>query len=109
METDRNRLGVTQRIDDDDYARLGAVLEARFPDNALELQSISASFAAAGHYVSYQYLAAWAYYHELAVSVRPGTCAHSTTPQQRRAHAMPCRSRAMRPPALPLSLLVLVL
>lgn len=55
-----NRLTASQ------FTVLGKALEQHFPTNAMEIRSLSADFMSRGHYVSYEYLAAWVYYHELA-------------------------------------------
>ena len=54
-----------------DLAGLGRALDAHFPAQALELRGIAAQFGAlfpeqAEGRITYEYLAAWVYYHELA-------------------------------------------
>eukprot|EP00041_Stephanoeca_diplocostata_P025103 m.650402 g.650402 ORF g.650402 m.650402 type:complete len:425 (+) comp22671_c0_seq7:193-1467(+) len=53
-------------LSEDQFAALGQALDDHFPVNAAEIRSLSADFISRGHYVSYEYLAAWVYYHELA-------------------------------------------
>ncbi|KAF4653026.1 hypothetical protein FOL47_010751 [Perkinsus chesapeaki] len=53
------------QLTDDDYETFMSSLERYFPVQALELRGISDEFARHGHYVSYAYLAAWAYSHEI--------------------------------------------
>lgn len=51
----------------DDFSALGDSLSTHFPENALELQGISDEFLTVHQqYVSFDYLAAWVYFHELA-------------------------------------------
>ena len=53
----------------DDFVALGSALDTHFPEQAEELRGIAASFKdELGAEVSYEYLAAWVYYHELAHS-----------------------------------------
>ncbi|KAF4707111.1 hypothetical protein FOZ62_009154 [Perkinsus olseni] len=52
-------------LSDNDYDVFMDSLEKYFPVQALELRGISDEFAAHGHYVSYPYLCAWAYSHEI--------------------------------------------
>eukprot|EP00040_Diaphanoeca_grandis_P013583 m.68748 g.68748 ORF g.68748 m.68748 type:complete len:422 (+) comp23988_c0_seq1:257-1522(+) len=55
-------------------------LETYFPVNAAELQGIARQFGELGYPVSYPYLAAWVYYHELAHTdaASPGYRAHAS-------------------------------
>lgn len=55
-----------KNLSDDDFDSLGVALNAAFPENAAELKGIASEFSALGHAVSYNYLAAWVYFHELA-------------------------------------------
>lgn len=48
------------------YQLIGNSFASHYPQNADELRGISAQFADLGHYVSFEYLAAWVYFHELA-------------------------------------------
>lgn len=56
------------RLPVDAYQTLGRSLEQHWPERAEELRGISDDFASHGHYVGYEYLAAWAWFHELAHS-----------------------------------------
>eukprot|EP00929_Paragymnodinium_shiwhaense_P037383 TRINITY_DN19929_c0_g1_i1.p1 TRINITY_DN19929_c0_g1~~TRINITY_DN19929_c0_g1_i1.p1 ORF type:complete len:420 (+),score=79.09 TRINITY_DN19929_c0_g1_i1:87-1346(+) len=51
-----------------DWQLLGSSLRKHWPEQAEELAGISDAFAAAGHHVSFEYLAGWTYFHELAHS-----------------------------------------
>lgn len=48
------------------WETLGTALRTHFPVQAEEVHSLAAQFTAAGHPVSYEYLAGWVYYHALA-------------------------------------------
>ena len=54
------------KLTDDQYQSLGVALNTHYPETAAELKGISLQFIAAGHFVSFEYLAAWVYFHELA-------------------------------------------
>lgn len=45
---------------------VAAAILTHWPDYAAELQGLASAFQAHGYYVTYQYLAAWAYFHELS-------------------------------------------
>ena len=65
-----------------DFAALGAALDAHYPAHADELRGIAGQFGDVyGQVVSYDYLAAWVYYHELA---------HTTLVQDAAAYAREC-------------------
>lgn len=55
-------------LEADHFKRVAAAVHRNYPEQAAELRSLSAEFARLGHYVSYEYLAAWAYFHELSHS-----------------------------------------
>ena len=55
-------------ITDEQYASLAASLEAHYPMETAELHGISSIFASLGYDVSFPYLAAWVWFHELAHS-----------------------------------------
>ncbi|EEQ98531.1 N-acylethanolamine-hydrolyzing acid amidase precursor, putative [Perkinsus marinus ATCC 50983] len=67
------------RLSDNDYDVFMNALEKHFPVQALELRGISEEFAANGHYVSYPYLAAWAYSHEIGHFSEAPTVHHDCT------------------------------
>eukprot|EP01006_Ploeotia_vitrea_P051220 TRINITY_DN67533_c3_g4_i2.p1 TRINITY_DN67533_c3_g4~~TRINITY_DN67533_c3_g4_i2.p1 ORF type:complete len:366 (-),score=34.87 TRINITY_DN67533_c3_g4_i2:435-1532(-) len=48
-----------------DYHRVSAAIEKYWPDQWEEMKGMSSAFASHGFYVSSEYLAAWAYWHEL--------------------------------------------
>lgn len=50
----------------EEFSQIAVALHRNYPEKAAELKSLSTEFARLGHYVSYEYLAAWAYFHELA-------------------------------------------
>jgi hypothetical protein len=50
------------------WPRLARSLEDHWPDHAEELKGIADEFSAAGHRVSFEYLAGWTWFHELAHS-----------------------------------------
>ena len=54
------------KLSSQQYQSLAAALETHYPETAEELKGISSQFIAAGHFVSFEYLAAWVYFHELA-------------------------------------------
>ena len=54
------------KLSDAQYEALGSAVERHYPEHAAELHSIASQFLAAGYYVSFQYLSAWVYFHELA-------------------------------------------
>ena len=57
-----------------DFASLGSALNEHFPTHAAELKGISAEFTAVYQQtVTYEYLAAWVYFHELAHTDIAGT------------------------------------
>ena len=47
------------------YIALGAAVTSHFPEQAAELRTISAEFLELGQYVSFEYLCAWVWFHEL--------------------------------------------
>jgi N-acylethanolamine-hydrolysing acid amidase len=54
------------KLTSEQFEGLGLSIKRNFPDQSLELQGISNEFFHHGHYVSFEYLAAWVYFHELA-------------------------------------------
>ena len=54
------------KLTDNQFQTLGSALQNHYPETAEELRGISLQFIAAGHFVSFEYLAAWVYFHELA-------------------------------------------
>eukprot|EP00435_Cladocopium_sp_Y103_P059293 s163_g21.t1 len=50
------------------FEALGRAVTEHFPETALELQGIAADFERHGYPVTFQYLSAWLYFHELAHS-----------------------------------------
>ena len=57
------------RLNASAFAALGAALDAHYPTHAAELRGIAKDFGAVyKRSVSYEYLAAWVYFHELAHS-----------------------------------------
>ena len=58
------------RLSGTDFQRLGAALKYHFPSQARELRGVAAQFGEVfpDQHVSYEYLAAWVYFHELAHS-----------------------------------------
>ena len=51
-----------------DFKSLGEAVTKHFPETAGELQGIASNFGRHGYEVSFQYLSAWLYFHELAHS-----------------------------------------
>lgn len=52
-------------LTDADWILMRQAIEKYWPELALELKSISQLFQDAGHFVSYDYLCGWVYFHEL--------------------------------------------
>eukprot|EP00913_Durusdinium_trenchii_P023650 g22220.t1 len=50
------------------FDALGKAVSSHYPETALELQGIAQQFAARGFPVTFEYLSAWLYFHELAHS-----------------------------------------
>ena len=48
------------------YHTMSSALKTHWPEQANELRGIASDFAAAGHFVSFEYLVAWVYFHALA-------------------------------------------
>lgn len=58
------------------FTELAAALTTHFPETATELHSLAKDFHARGHLVTFEYLAAWTYYHELGKSYHPSSRYH---------------------------------
>ena len=54
------------KMTSDEFSALGAAVNKYFPEQAKELFGLSSEFQKFGHSVSYEYLSAWVYFHELA-------------------------------------------
>ena len=55
-----------QHLTVQDYSLLAGAMDNHYPEQAAELRGLSAAFAESGHPVTYNYLCAWVWFHELA-------------------------------------------